>query len=127
MSVILIWLLSIKCPVLENAVPVCNSYSTAYQKWVCKIILSRSYLGYSNSLGHLGLCNLVERQTQLCLDFARKFYKSGFRDRLHPLRRELTNRQMRNSNKMTIPRSRTERYRRSLIPYMCRLLNDCRF
>uniref|UniRef100_A0A671SHZ7 Reverse transcriptase domain-containing protein n=1 Tax=Sinocyclocheilus anshuiensis TaxID=1608454 RepID=A0A671SHZ7_9TELE len=48
-------------------------------------------------------------------------------DWLPPLREQLTGRQMRNSEKLTIPRCRAEKYRRSPIPYMCRLLNDYGF
>ncbi len=72
-------------PVLEYAVPVWHSSSTTdqikrlerVQKRVCKIILGQRYQGYSNALSLLGLCTLAERRVQLCLDFARKLYKSS--------------------------------------------------
>ncbi len=119
-------------PVLEYAVPVWHSSLTtdqikrleSVQKRVCKIILGQRYQGYSGTLSLLGLCTLADRRVQLCLDFARKLYKSSFRDWLPPLREQLTGRQMRISDKLTMLRCRTERYRRSPIPYMCRLLNN---
>lgn len=42
-----------------------------------KYILGQRYQGYSNALSLLGLCTLAERRVQLCLDFARKLYKSS--------------------------------------------------
>ncbi len=119
-------------PVLEKAVPVWHSSLTTdqikrlerVQKWVCKIILGQRYQGYCGALSLHGLCTLADRRVQLCLDFARKIYKSSFRDCLPPLREQLTGHQMRNSDKLTMQRCRTERYRRSPIPYMYRLLNN---
>uniref|UniRef100_A0A671SSB9 Reverse transcriptase domain-containing protein n=1 Tax=Sinocyclocheilus anshuiensis TaxID=1608454 RepID=A0A671SSB9_9TELE len=56
------------------------------QKRVCKIILGQRYQGYSDALSLLGLCTLAERRVQQFLDFARKLYKSSFRNWLPPLR-----------------------------------------
>ena len=119
-------------PVLEYAVPVWHSSLTAnqtkrlerVQKRACKIILGRRYSGYTEALRTLTLCTLAERRTQLCLDFARKLFKSNFRNWLPPLRKEISGRQTRNGDDLDTPTCKTERYKKSPIPYMCRLLND---
>ena len=119
-------------PVLEYAVPVWHSSLTAsqsnslerVQKRASRIILGQRYIGYTEALHTLKLCSLAERRTQLCLDFARKLFKSNFRNWLPPLRKETPGQQTQNGGDLDTPTCRTERYKKSPIPYMCRLLNE---
>ena len=45
------------------------------QKVACKIILQRSYTSYEEALNILGLENLKERRSRLCLKFAKRCLK----------------------------------------------------
>uniref|UniRef100_W5N930 Reverse transcriptase domain-containing protein n=1 Tax=Lepisosteus oculatus TaxID=7918 RepID=W5N930_LEPOC len=109
--------------VLEYAVTVWHSSLSNDQtkklecikKQVCKITLGQRYSGYPDTLCILGLCTLSERRTWLCLDLNLTL---GIGYPL-PGRRLLVTIQ-----KTQIPRCWTERYRRSPIPYMCKLLNN---
>lgn len=68
-------------PVLEYAITVCHSSLTVnqdkrlerVQRRACRIILGQRYSEYSTAIRTLGLCTLKERQTQICLDFGRRF------------------------------------------------------
>ena len=117
-------------PLLEYACPVWHSALTQYQrnqiervqKRSLRIILSYQYLSYSQALELTGLQSLEERRQYLCLEFARKVFKSSTPKQwflpANPIR------SLRNNRSCLEPKCKTERYRNSPIPYLSRLLNE---
>ena len=94
------------------------------QKRCLRIILGRAYVDYQTALATLSLQTLQDRREQLTLRFARSLLRS--RDHRHLLPRTLRDIHgcaTRNGNLLVPVRCRTERYRRSAIPYMVKLLN----
>ena len=116
-------------PLLEYACPVWHSALTQsqtnqierVQKRSLRIILSYNYLSYSQALEITGLQSLHERRQYLCLEFARKVFKSSTPNQwflpANPTRC------LRNNRLCLEPKSKTDRYRNSPIPYLTRLLN----
>ena len=72
------------------------------------------------SLEQLKLDNLQARREKLCLNFAKKSLQLVKFNQLFPIN---TNRMTRNSNKFLMKKYRTERAKKSSIPYMQTLLN----
>ena len=73
-------------------------------------------------------CNIPElklRRDKICLDFAKKLYTfTEFRKWLPKLKSKATGRTLRNAQKMTTQKSRTNRYLQSPISFMTRLCNN---
>ena len=66
--------------------------------------------------------DLRSRRDKVCLDFAAKLYESQqFRSWLPKLRSKVVKVPLRNSNMMTLPKVRTQRYTNSAIPYMVKI------
>lgn len=96
------------------------------QKRACRIILGREYDGYEKALQTLSLSSLQDRRTKLCMDFAKSLLTSQFRSWLPPTRAEATGKHSRSSNKLVVPRARTDRYKSSPIPFLTSLINNTR-
>ena len=119
--------------VLEFGVPVWSSSITneevkdleRVQKSFLQIALGSEYSCYEDALAQTGLENLENRRTKLCLSFGKKAAK-------HPKHSHWF--QKKNEEKLPNTRSvkqkynepicRLERFRKSPIPYLTRLLND---
>ena len=93
------------------------------QKAAVRIILGENYTSYRNGLKMLNLITLNERRKELCLKFAKKCLgnekvKDMFQRKksLHPMKK-------RKQEKFKQRRMKTERYKKSTIPYMINLLN----
>ena len=94
------------------------------QKRACRIMLGNKYDSYVDALEQCKLTRLRSRREQICLQFMDKLMKNpAFRSWLPRSRGEDTGRSLRNSHLLSIPKTRTERYARSPIPYMVRLWN----
>ena len=94
------------------------------QKAAVRIILGGKYSSYKNGLKILNLKTLNERRKELCLKFAKRCLenekvKDMFQKKssLHPMKK-------RKQEKYKQRRIKTERYRKSTIPYMIKLLNQ---
>jgi len=74
-------------------------------------------------LSALELETLRIRREKLCLSFAKKCLKSQKHSALFPVEPVTHNHQLRNVELFTVNYARTEKYRKSAIPYMQRKLN----
>ena len=91
------------------------------QKSATKIILKNSHIDYQNALKVLNLEDLVQRRNQLSKSFAKKSVKNAIiyfkpNDKLHSMK-------TRNTNKYKIQHCNTERFNKSALPQMQRILN----
>ena len=119
--------------VLEFGVPVWNSSITngevkdleRVQKSFFRIALGSEYSNYEDALAQTGMETLEKRRTKLCLGFGQKAAKhpkhSHWFEKIDfdkgPNTRSV-------KQKFKEPICRLERYRKSPIPYLTRLLND---
>ena len=90
------------------------------QKTALRIILGDTYTDYRSALELTGLDSLRDRRTQLSLTFAKKCVKNN--DDLFPLNVNTVN--TRPHEKYFVTHARTERFAKSTVPYLQRLLND---
>ena len=119
-------------PLAEYAVPAWHPGLSEHQhyaleriqKRACRIMLGTKYDSYINALEQCQLTNLRTRREQICLQFINKLKKSPtFHSWVPNTRGEDTGRSLRNSNLLSVPKTRTERYANSIIPYMVKLWN----
>ena len=120
-------------PTLEYAAPVWHSGLTGVQskaiEWVqrraVRIILGRDFTSYRNACSRLGLPTLSSRREDLTRAFASSLQRSElFRSWLPPERGQISQRSTRSSKDLDPAHCNTERYKKSAIPYMTRLLNN---
>ena len=130
-------LVSIYCsyvrPVLEYCAPVWHSGLTdkqndqieRIQRRACRLMLGPQYCNYSQALESLSLPSLNCRREKLTLKLGRDLTKpqSPFNHWLPPTRSNANSRVLRNGSMYSETLCRTERYKRSALPYIIRLLN----
>ena len=91
------------------------------QKVALHIILGDQYTGYSDALKNVGFSDLESRRISMC----QKFAKHASRHKKHKYWfKTKPNRRTRPNLKYYLPIVRTERLRKSAIPYMTNLLNS---
>ena len=95
------------------------------QKSAVRCILGDSYKGYEDALERLGLVTLEERREQMCLKFAKQCLKLEKMRQFFPRNKNSHAMEMRCSEFYKVIRSNTERFRKSAIPSMIQMLNDC--
>ena len=120
-------------PALEYCAPVWHSGLDAsqtrqverVQKRACRLMLGRAYVSYEHALSVLNIPTLEKRRESLCMELAKGLTlpSSRFHDWLPPTRAVAHQRSLRNDCMYTEVRCRTERYKKSAIPYLVRLLN----
>ena len=93
------------------------------QKAAVKIILKKSYTSYKEGLDILKLDTLDERRKKLCLKFAKNCLKHEKMKKLFPLSNKNHQMKKRLTEKFKVYHARTERYKKSAIPFMQQLLN----
>ena len=93
------------------------------QKTATKIILGKKYLNYQNALKTLNIDNLDKRRGKICLKFANNCLKNEKVKNLFPKSEQKHGMKLRKERKFKTNKNRTERYRKSAIPYMQELLN----
>ena len=93
------------------------------QKSALKIILKQNYKDYKSALKELNLEKLSERREKLCLRFAKKCLKLQKFKSLFPVSKKLHCMKQRRTRKFHENQANTERYKKSLVPYMQKLLN----
>ena len=93
------------------------------QKCALRIILGDKYLNYQNALKVIKLDSLERRREELCLRFAKQCLRHESLKDMFPRRANKHLMEKRSGQKFTVKRALTERYRKSSIPSMQRLLN----
>ena len=94
------------------------------QKSAVKLILKEKYEDYHSALKLLNLDTLFKRREKLCLRFAKKCLKIENFKKLFPVRKSRHEMHKRKTEKYLIKNIETERYKKSAIPAMQKLLND---
>ena len=94
------------------------------QKTFTKLILRRKYESYQKSLLILDLPTLDKRRNYLCLNFAKRCIQNGKMSHLFPLNNRNKGYAIRRKLKYKIQFANTERYRKSPVIHMQRLLNE---
>ena len=88
-----------------------------------KVILGNGYKDYKDALDKIGLDTLEKRRDTLCLNFAKGCLKIEKLKKVFPLNDKKDTKKTRNKEKYVVNIARTERYKKSAIPFMQRLLN----
>ena len=95
------------------------------QKRACKIILGKNYNSYSDAMETCELDTLSDRRKIHSRKFAQSLPNCQRTSSLiPPTRRSVHGRDLRNSNSISLLPCRTERFRKSPIPYFIDLLNN---
>ena len=95
------------------------------QKRCLRIILKDDYTSYENALALLGQSTLHQRREMLTLRLARRILTSPFhRDLLPPTLGAIHGRNTRHRGRLQPVRCRTERYKKSFVPYAVNMLNN---
>ena len=93
------------------------------QKAALRLILKSDYKDYEDALKLSRIQSLEERREQLSLRFVKKSLKNLTFSKLFPLKNAKHVMSVRNPLKYHINKANTERYKKSAIPYLQRLLN----
>ena len=93
---------------------------------MCAVILGTNYRGYENALKVLEISKLSERREVLCLNFAKKAIKNDKYQHWFVVNEQNQLGMQTRSGKSGLKtvETRTNRYRKSAIPYLTNLLND---
>ena len=91
------------------------------QKVAMRIILQENYVSYSHALKITGMPTLKSRRNKLCLTFAKNCVKTNLTNDMFPINSNNVN--TRQHEKFYVPHAKTDRFAKSAIPYMARLLN----
>ena len=120
-------------PLVEYAAPVWHPGLTSFQtsqierveKRALRLIMGSAYSSYDEALDHTRLEKLEVRRDHLCKKFAQALTKSSHFNSWFPLRRQHEgSRSLRNKTHYQQMRCRTERYRKSPIPFLIDILNN---
>ena len=93
------------------------------QKSALKVILGEKYESYKDALKMIGIDSLEQRREKLSLKFAKQCLGHEKLKGLFPRHERRHNMEKRNHEKYIVTNAKTERYRKSAIPSMQRLLN----
>ena len=93
------------------------------QKSAVKCILGDSYQSYESGLEKLGLETLEKRRDQMCLKFAKQCLKIEKMKHFFVKNDSEHSMEKRSSNAYKVIRAHTERFRKSAIPSMVKMLN----
>ena len=94
------------------------------QKSAMRCILGDSYRGYKDALEKLGLMTLEERRNQMCFKFAKQSLKLDKMKKFFTRNKNSHAMDIRSSEFYKVERYQTERFGKSAIPFMIKLLND---
>ena len=86
--------------------------------------MKHDYTGYQNALVTLKMQSLKERRDELCLKFAKNCLKIEKFKKHFPLNTKLHTMPTRYCEKYVLQKKSSERYARSALPSMIRLLNE---
>ena len=94
------------------------------QKAALKVILGRDYFNYKDALKLTKMDSLEERRGLIGLKFAKNCLKNQNFSKLFPLKKTNHAMNVRNPDRYLVKSAKTERYKKSTIPFLQRLLND---
>jgi len=95
------------------------------QKSVLKVILKNKYEDYGSALKLLNMASLKDIRSKLCLQFTKKCLKiENLKKKLFPRKKTKHDMKKRTEEKFLINNIVTERYKRSSIPAMKKMLNE---
>ena len=94
------------------------------QRSAVRIILGKNFENYENALELVDLQKLSERRNDLSLKFAMKCTQNEKTEKMFPLRRKNHVMGVRNPEKFVVNHANTERFKKSSIPNMQRMLNE---
>ena len=94
------------------------------QKAALRLIMGNSYQGYNQALLHMNLDSLKERREKMALTFAKKTLRLDNFSKFFPINKAKHLMAKRNPDKYAVNNAKTERYRRSAVPFLQRLLNE---
>ena len=95
------------------------------QKSAVRVIMGEKYESYKHGLAVLNLETLEKRRDKLCLSFAKKCLKNEKVRNFFPKNVQKHKMKLRKRKKVfKTGRIRTERYKKSSIPFMVNLLNE---
>ena len=94
------------------------------QKAAMRLIMGTRYQGYREALKEMSLDSLEERRQKMALKFVKKSLKQENFSRSFPLTFNNHLMKKRNPEKYAVNSAKTERYRRSAVPFLQRLLNE---
>ena len=94
------------------------------QKTAIKVILGSNYTSYKDGLKMLKIQSLDERRRTLCLKFAKNCLKNEKVKNMFPINKRNYRIETRKRNKFKIFKANTERYDKSAVPYMRKILNE---
>ena len=92
------------------------------QKSALRIILNKQYVNYNDALEMINLETLEERRKYLCLKFAKKSLHGQKTQNMFPLKRKKQN--TIKGEKFYVKNAKTDRLKKSAIPYMQKLQNQ---
>ena len=127
----LIFIFPLRC-IVEYCYVVWHSSITVHQnnaleriQRVClKIILGKDYVGYISAFESCELETLESRRDKLSLSFAKKCIKSSKHRHLFPASVHPHEHQLPHQEQYYVNHARTEKYRKSAIAHIHRLLNE---
>ena len=93
------------------------------QKCAVRVILSGNYSSYNDGLEKLNLESLNDRRKNICLKFAKNCLKNERVKDIFPKTENKHRMMKRKQRKFKTKMIRTERYKKSAVPYMTNLLN----
>ena len=94
------------------------------QKSALRVILGEKYTSYKHALDVMRIESLEMRRKNLCIKFAKQCLKNEKLKNMFPRNRKGHSMEKRSGEKFTVNKAFTERYKRSAIPSMQRLLNS---
>ena len=94
------------------------------RKSAVRVILGNNYNNYEDALKKIGLVTLEERREQMCLKFAKECLKLEKMKKLFPKNESNHLMQKRCPEFYQVVKAQTERFRKSAIPSMIRMLNS---
>ena len=93
------------------------------QKCAVLVIMGKNYKNYKNGLKDLNLETLEKIRENLCLKFAKECLKNEKLKNMFVINKSKHDMKKRKKEKFKVKNIRTERYRKSALPYMTYLLN----
>ena len=94
------------------------------QKTAVRIILGNRFSSYKNGLKELNMDTLDERRKKICLKFAKNCLKNEKVKNMFPQNESKHGMTLRRRNRFKVNKLRTQRYKKSAVPYMQTLLNN---
>ena len=94
------------------------------QKTACAIILGENYTSYKRALKILNMKTLQVRRSALCLSFAKKALKSDKFSSWFSFNTNNYDKTRSEKDILTLVKTRTDKYKKSPVPYLTTILND---